>query len=223
MGELAIPAVFSFKSFHKQRLEKPRLLVGSPLGRKERRAAFYSLVPRGQKRHASLDDTRPDPPRLRPARAAATPAAPLVVSPERRATVGGVDALARAAGRLLADAALAPGAVVGLAAAERAGLPRLAPRPAPSRARRPAPRRPDPGRRGPAHRPRPGRRRPPALPDRLAGGPRRTGNGRLWTTRPCHLHLPPDTAVVKLTSGSTGAAAGHRHRRPRRCWPTMRP
>jgi acyl-CoA synthetase (AMP-forming)/AMP-acid ligase II len=51
-----------------------------------------------------------------------TPDAPLVVSPERRATVGGVDALARAAGRLLADAALAPGAVVGLAAANGPGF-----------------------------------------------------------------------------------------------------
>lgn len=50
------------------------------------------------------------------------PAAPLVVSPERRATVGDVDALARAAGRLLVEAGLPPGAVVGLAAANGPGF-----------------------------------------------------------------------------------------------------
>jgi acyl-coenzyme A synthetase/AMP-(fatty) acid ligase len=50
------------------------------------------------------------------------PLAPLVVSPERRATVGGVDALARAAGGRLAGPGLAPGAVVGLAAANGPGF-----------------------------------------------------------------------------------------------------
>ena len=45
------------------------------------------------------------------------PLAPLVVTPERRATVGDVDALARAAGGLLAAWRLAPGTLVGLAAA----------------------------------------------------------------------------------------------------------
>jgi acyl-CoA synthetase (AMP-forming)/AMP-acid ligase II len=54
------------------------------------------------------------------------PLAPLVVSPERRATVSDVDALARAAGSLLAArppaARLAPGTVVGLAAANGPGF-----------------------------------------------------------------------------------------------------
>jgi acyl-CoA synthetase (AMP-forming)/AMP-acid ligase II len=48
------------------------------------------------------------------------PLAPLVVSPERRATVGDVNALARAAGTLLED--LAPGTLVGLAAANGPGF-----------------------------------------------------------------------------------------------------
>jgi acyl-coenzyme A synthetase/AMP-(fatty) acid ligase len=48
------------------------------------------------------------------------PLAPLVVSPERRATVGDVDALARAADSLLGD--LPPGAVVGLAAPNGPGM-----------------------------------------------------------------------------------------------------
>ena len=50
------------------------------------------------------------------------PLAPLVVSPERRASAGDVDALARAAGGVLADGALAPGTVVGLAAANGPGF-----------------------------------------------------------------------------------------------------
>jgi acyl-CoA synthetase (AMP-forming)/AMP-acid ligase II len=55
------------------------------------------------------------------------PLAPLVVSPERRATAGDVDALARAAGTLLrggtlAAGALVPGTVVGLAAANGPGF-----------------------------------------------------------------------------------------------------
>src|SRR5689334_21849222 len=48
------------------------------------------------------------------------PQAPLVVSHERRATVGDVDALARAAGTLLADRV--PGTLVGLAAANGPGF-----------------------------------------------------------------------------------------------------
>src|SRR5688500_16682098 len=50
------------------------------------------------------------------------PLAPLVVSPERRATVGDVDALARAAGVLLKEHNLAPGTLVGLAAANGPGF-----------------------------------------------------------------------------------------------------
>ncbi|HEV7507473.1 MAG TPA: class I adenylate-forming enzyme family protein [Thermoanaerobaculia bacterium] len=55
------------------------------------------------------------------------PLAPLVVSPERRATAGDVDALARAAGAVLmegtlTESALAPGTVVGLAAANGPGF-----------------------------------------------------------------------------------------------------
>jgi acyl-coenzyme A synthetase/AMP-(fatty) acid ligase len=53
------------------------------------------------------------------------PLAPLVVSPERRATVGDVEALARAAGRALAAPGrpgLPPGAIVGLAAANGPGF-----------------------------------------------------------------------------------------------------
>lgn len=50
------------------------------------------------------------------------PLAPLVVSPERRATREDVDALARAAGSALAGLSLAPGAVVGLAAPNGPGI-----------------------------------------------------------------------------------------------------
>jgi acyl-CoA synthetase (AMP-forming)/AMP-acid ligase II len=53
------------------------------------------------------------------------PLAPLVVSPERRATVGDVDALSRAAGGVLAElhlARLAPGTAVGLATANGPGF-----------------------------------------------------------------------------------------------------
>ena len=50
------------------------------------------------------------------------PLAPLVVSPERRATVGDVAALARAARTVLAKGAFAPGMVVGLAAANGPGF-----------------------------------------------------------------------------------------------------
>ncbi|HEX4964165.1 MAG TPA: class I adenylate-forming enzyme family protein [Thermoanaerobaculia bacterium] len=50
------------------------------------------------------------------------PLAPLVLSPERRATVGGVDALSRAAGCVLAAGAFPPGTPVGLAAANGPGF-----------------------------------------------------------------------------------------------------
>lgn len=50
------------------------------------------------------------------------PLAPLVVSPERRATVGEIDALARAAGGRLAAERHPPGTVVGLAAANGPGF-----------------------------------------------------------------------------------------------------
>src|SRR5687768_14420120 len=48
------------------------------------------------------------------------PLAPLVVSPERHATVGDVDALARAAGPFIGE--FPPGAVVGLAAPNGPGM-----------------------------------------------------------------------------------------------------
>ncbi len=50
------------------------------------------------------------------------PLATLVASPERRATVSDVDALARAAASRLADRRLAPGTIVGLAAANGPGF-----------------------------------------------------------------------------------------------------
>jgi long-chain acyl-CoA synthetase len=50
------------------------------------------------------------------------PLAPLVATPERRATVENVEALARAAGRVLADVPLPPGSAVGLAAPNGPGM-----------------------------------------------------------------------------------------------------
>lgn len=50
------------------------------------------------------------------------PLAPLVVSPERQATRGDVDALARAAGSLLSGLGLPPGSVAGLVAANGPGF-----------------------------------------------------------------------------------------------------
>lgn len=133
------------------------------------------------------------------------PLAPLVVSPESRATREDVDALARAVGRDLAERPLPPGALVGLAAANgpgflaafvalrRAGLAvlLLEARTPESEARRIL------------H-----ALGAPALLRHPAG----SADGPL-------LHLPgdrtgwegaifPDTAVVKLTSGSTGTPRG---------------
>jgi long-chain acyl-CoA synthetase len=50
------------------------------------------------------------------------PAAPLLIAPQRAATVGEVEGLARAAGAVLAARGLAPGEVVGLAACNGPGL-----------------------------------------------------------------------------------------------------
>lgn len=133
-----------------------------------------------------------------------SPGAPLVVSPERRATVGDVDALARAASRLLADAGLPPGAVVGLAAANgpgflasllalrRAGLAALlldaqTPDAEALRIVRAL---------GAA-----------ALLRCRPGWPRGPGDWE-WTGADGGLLEMPDAAVVKLTSGSTGMPRG---------------
>ena len=139
------------------------------------------------------------------------PLAPLVVSSDRRATVGGVDALARAAGTLLAD--LAPGTLVGLAAANgpgflasflalrRAGLAVLlldALTPETEAARILA------------------ALGAPALLRCPTGWPQGPGDWSMngmnkslgsRTTTPLSV-LFPDTAIVKLTSGSTGAPRG---------------
>lgn len=138
------------------------------------------------------------------------PLAPLVVSPERRATVSDVDALARAAASRLAERPLAPGTIAGLAAANgpgflasllalrRAGLAALlldartpeaealrvlAALGAPLLLRCPA--------------------GWPQGPDgwTLVEAP------RIATTAPPEP-VVPDTAVVKLTSGSTGTPRG---------------
>ena len=142
------------------------------------------------------------------------PLAPLVASPDRRATVGDVEALARAAGRALAAPGvpgLPPGTVVGLAAANgpgflasllalrRAGLAALlldaqTPEPEALRILR------APG--------------APALlrcPDGWPGGPDGWSMqvpGTAGYPAPDAAPLAPDTAVVKLTSGSTGTPRG---------------
>jgi long-chain acyl-CoA synthetase len=148
-----------------------------------------------------------------------SPEAPLVISPERQATVGDVEALARAAGSRLAGGP-APGTLVGLAAVNgpgflasflalrRAGLVALL---------------------LDAQTPETEARRvlralgAPALLRCPEGWPRGPESWSLLTpgettdrTEPEHpifptsLHNPdqPDIAVVKLTSGSTGAPRG---------------
>jgi acyl-CoA synthetase (AMP-forming)/AMP-acid ligase II len=137
------------------------------------------------------------------------PLALLVVTPGRRATVGDVDALARAAGLRLAGESLAPGTIVGLAAANGPGF--LASLLALRRAelavllldaRTPAPE----ARRilgalgAPALLSCPGWPEGPEAWSLLAAG----ANG---TTAPA-LPIFPGTAVVKVTSGSTGDPRG---------------
>jgi long-chain acyl-CoA synthetase len=142
------------------------------------------------------------------------PLAPLVITPERRATVEDVAALARAAGRRLADARLAPGAIVGLAAANgpgflaallalrQAGLAALlldAQTPATEARRVLAALGASALLRAPGW---------PAGPDdwtlQVAAV---TGEDDTPVPSPPPL-LPAGTAVVKLTSGSTGAPRG---------------
>ena len=137
------------------------------------------------------------------------PLAPLVVSPERRATVGDVDALARAAGSRLAGGTLAPGCVVGLAAANgpgflasllalrRAGLAALlldGQTPAPEALRIA------------------GALGAPGLLRCRTGWPAAPDDWELVAVPPCPQApaplLLPGIAVLKLTSGSTGAPRG---------------
>jgi long-chain acyl-CoA synthetase len=148
------------------------------------------------------------------------PLAPLVVSPERRATVEDVDALARAAGHRLAERPFPPGTLVGLAAVNgpgflasllalrRAGLAALlldaqTPEPearrvlralgAPALLRCPEgwPRGPEGWSLTPAETADTTEGAPPIFPAPLPGTPEAM-----------------DIAVVKLTSGSTGAPRG---------------
>jgi long-chain acyl-CoA synthetase len=134
------------------------------------------------------------------------PLAPLVVSPERTSTVEDVDSLARAAGQGLAGRRFAPGSIVGLAAANgpgflasllalrRAGLAVLlldAQTPTPEALRVL------------------GALGAPALLRCPAGWP---AGPEAWSLLAAaagpDLHGFPDTAFVKLTSGSTGEARG---------------
>jgi long-chain acyl-CoA synthetase len=141
------------------------------------------------------------------------PLAPLVITPERRATVEDVDALARTAGGLLAAHRLAPGTLVGLAAANgpgflasflalrRAGLPALLldaqiPETEASRIL--------------AALGAPFLLRCPGWPDGPAGWalPEAPAEEKTASRAPLFPALPPEIAVVKLTSGSTGAPRG---------------
>ena len=145
------------------------------------------------------------------------PLAPLVVSPERRATVGDVDALARAAGRRLAEkpwaAKLAPGTVVGLAAANGPGFlaSLLALRRAGLAVLLLDPRTPEPEVRRVLR-----ALGAPALlrcPEGWPQGPEEWSivsppEDASEPPFPAPPVLFPDTAVVKLTSGSTGCPRG---------------
>lgn len=137
------------------------------------------------------------------------PLAPLVVSPGCRATVGDVDALTRAAGSRLDGGKLAPGSVVGLAAANgpgflasllalrRAGHAALlldGQTPAPEALRIA------------------GALGAPGLLRCRTGWPAGPDDWELVAVPPCPqatapLHLP-GIAVLKLTSGSTGTPRG---------------
>jgi long-chain acyl-CoA synthetase len=143
------------------------------------------------------------------------PLAPLVITPERRATVGDVAALARAAGRRLADARLAPGSIVGLAAANGPGFlaSLLALRQAGFAALLLDAQTPGTEARrvlaalgAPAFLRAPGW---PAGPDdwtlQVAGPVAEEDDTSVLCPPPL---LPAGTAVVKLTSGSTGAPRG---------------
>jgi long-chain acyl-CoA synthetase len=131
-----------------------------------------------------------------------SPLAPLIATPERRATVENVEALARAAGRVLGG--LAPGAAIGLAAPNGPGMLALllAVRRAGLAAVLLDARTPE----------------AEALRIVLAlgaagvlrcrtGWPRGPEDWTLETTPSSSLHIP-DIAFVKLTSGSTGAPRG---------------
>ena len=149
------------------------------------------------------------------------PSAPLVVSPGRRVTVGEVDALARAAGGVLAAGGtaqgsagdIAPGSAVGLQAANGPGF--LAGLVALLRAGHPAVLF--------------DRRTPELERQRIAGQvgaeavlicddvwASEAGDFRLLSSSPgtgaapgeAAPRLPPGTNIVKLTSGSSGAARG---------------
>jgi long-chain acyl-CoA synthetase len=130
------------------------------------------------------------------------PLAPLVASPERRATVGAVDALARAAGSFFGG--LPPGAVVGLAAPNGPGMlaSLLALRRAGLAALLLDPQTPETE----------GLRTVQALSAAVllrchTGWPRGPED---WSLIPTGIEglVLPGIAVVKLTSGSTGAPRG---------------
>jgi long-chain acyl-CoA synthetase len=146
------------------------------------------------------------------------PLAPLVITPERRATVEDVAALARAAGRRLADARLAPGSIVGLAAANGPGFlasllalrqAGLAPLLLDAQTPGTEARRVLAALGAPALLRAPGW---PAGPDdwslQEAGPVNGEDDTPVLCPPPPLPSLPPDTAVVKLTSGSTGAPRG---------------